>query len=61
MLEVNWVETDYSLGVTTISGSLGAEWGCTLSLGVAGKVLVLLFLKLLEKCLADEFSVHTDL
>jgi hypothetical protein len=44
LLEVNWVETDYRLGVTTISCSLGAEWGCTLTLGVAGKVLVLLFL-----------------
>jgi hypothetical protein len=61
LLEVNWVETDYRLGVTTINCSLGAEWGCTLTLGVAGKVLVLLLLKLLEECLADEFPVHTDL
>jgi hypothetical protein len=62
LLVVNWVETDDGLGVTTINQSLGAEWGCTLTLGVAGKVLILLLLmNLLEKCLADEFPVHTDL
>jgi hypothetical protein len=60
LLEINWVKADDGLGVA-ISSSLGAEWGCTLALGIAGKVLILLPLVLLEKCLADKFSVHTDL